>query len=63
MCLFINFSRKPFQNWFTVENLIEHVLYDIIADLIEIIGDIFWQISVAQPKPQTLYSELTKHYV
>jgi hypothetical protein len=22
MCLFINFNRKPFQNWFTVENSI-----------------------------------------
>jgi hypothetical protein len=63
MCLFINFRRKPSQNWFTVENLIEHVLYEITADPIEIIGDIYWQISVAQPKPQTLYSELTKHYV
>ena len=63
ICLFINFSRKPSQNWFTVENLIEHALYEIIADPIEIIGDIYWQISVAQPKPQTLYSELTKHYV
>ena len=61
ICLFINFRRKPFQNWLALENLIEHALYEIIADLIEIIGDIFWQISVAQPKPQTLYSELTKH--
>ena len=44
-------------------NLIEHALFEIIADPIEIIEDIFWHISVAQPKPQTLYSELTKHYV
>ena len=40
ICLFINFRRKPSQKWFALENLIEHVLYEIIADLIEIIGDI-----------------------
>ena len=61
ICLFINFRRKPSQKWFALENLIELVLCEIIADPIEKIGDIFWQISVAQPKPQTLYSELTKH--
>ena len=39
------------------------MLNEIIADFIEIIGDIVWQISVTQPKPQTLYSLLTKHWV
>ena len=38
ICLFINFRRKPSQKWFALENLIEHALYEIIADLIEIIG-------------------------
>ena len=54
-------SQKTFPKVVALENLIKLVLYKIIADLIEIIGDILWQISVAQPKPQTLYSELTKH--
>ena len=51
ICLFINFIRKTPQNWFALENLIERILHEIIADLIEIIGDNFWQISAAQPKP------------
>jgi len=40
ICLFINFRKKPSQKWFALENLIEYILYEIIADLIEIIGDI-----------------------
>ena len=54
-------SQKTVSKVVRFKNLIEHILYEIIADLIEIIVDILWQISVAQPKPQTLYSELTKH--
>ena len=54
-------SQKTVSKVVRFKNLIEHILYEIIADPIEIIGDILWQISVAQPKPQTLYSELTKH--
>ena len=54
-------SQKTVSKVVRFKNLIEHILYEIIADPIEIIGDILWQILVAQPKPQTLYSELTKH--